>query len=113
VPLGFDLAALAAIDDEARRTARAALGITMATAVVTTVGRLTAIKNHALLLEAACRLDPASAGAHADLAAGYYLAGRYAEAWKEVALARRLGAEPSQDLLRALSGKLPDPGGRR
>jgi Flp pilus assembly protein TadD len=64
-------------------------------------------------LEAACRLDPASAGAHADLAAGYYLAGRYAEAWKEVALARRLGAEPSQELLRALSGKLPDPGGRR
>jgi glycosyltransferase involved in cell wall biosynthesis len=56
VPLGFDLAPLSAIDDEARRAARVELGIGPSTRVVTTVGRLTAIKNHALMLEAAARL---------------------------------------------------------
>lgn len=52
VPLGFDLAALAAIDEASRASAREALQIPRDAAVVTTVGRLTAIKNHALLLEA-------------------------------------------------------------
>lgn len=53
IPLGFDLAPLAAIDETARSEARAALGIPPQTRVLTTVGRLTAIKNYALLLEAA------------------------------------------------------------
>jgi glycosyltransferase involved in cell wall biosynthesis len=53
IPLGFDLAPLAALDDEARRRARAALGIEPADEVVTTVGRLTGIKQHRLFLETA------------------------------------------------------------
>jgi glycosyltransferase involved in cell wall biosynthesis len=52
VPLGFDLAPLAAIDEAARVSAREALQVPRDAAVVTTVGRLTAIKNHALLLDA-------------------------------------------------------------
>lgn len=51
VPLGFDLAPFAAVDDEARRAARAALGIPAGVAVVSTVGRLTAIKQPRLFLE--------------------------------------------------------------
>ena len=53
VPLGFDLTTLAAIDDRARQAARAALGIAPATHVVSTVGRLTPIKQHRLFLETA------------------------------------------------------------
>jgi glycosyltransferase involved in cell wall biosynthesis len=53
IPLGFDLAGLAAIDDDARARARAALQIPADAAVVTTVGRLTAIKQQRLFLEAA------------------------------------------------------------
>ena len=53
VPLGFDLSTLAAIDDDARAAARAALDIAPSARVVTTVGRLTAIKQHALFLEVA------------------------------------------------------------
>ena len=53
VPLGFDLTSLAAIDETARLAARAALGIPTGAHVVSTVGRLTAIKQHHLFLEAA------------------------------------------------------------
>ena len=53
VPLGFDLAALGAVDDESRAVARAALGMPPDALVITTVGRLTAIKNHELFLEVA------------------------------------------------------------
>jgi len=53
VPLGFDLSALAAIDDRARAAARESLAISVDAHVVTTVGRLTAIKQHHLFLEAA------------------------------------------------------------
>jgi glycosyltransferase involved in cell wall biosynthesis len=53
VPLGFDLAAFAAIDDEARQRARAALNIPPASHVVSTVGRLVPIKQHRLFLETA------------------------------------------------------------
>jgi glycosyltransferase involved in cell wall biosynthesis len=53
VPLGFELGALAAIDDSARAAARAALDLAPSAHVVTTVGRLTAIKQHMLFLEAA------------------------------------------------------------
>jgi glycosyltransferase involved in cell wall biosynthesis len=59
IPLGFDLAALAAIDDDARARARAALQIPARAAVVTTVGRLTAIKQQRLFLEAAQRIAAA------------------------------------------------------
>jgi glycosyltransferase involved in cell wall biosynthesis len=51
IPLGFDLAAFAAIDDRARRDARMALGLAADAQVVTTVGRLTAIKQANLFLE--------------------------------------------------------------
>lgn len=53
VPLGFDLEALAAIDDEGRDAARGALDIPPGLPVVTTVGRLTAIKDQMLFLEVA------------------------------------------------------------
>ncbi len=53
VPLGFDLTSLAAIDENARLAARAALGIPTGAHVVSTVGRLTAIKQQHLFLETA------------------------------------------------------------
>src|SRR5579871_1931744 len=56
VPLGLDLDPFAAIDDQSRRAARAALDIDAATPVVTTVGRLTAIKQHELFLDVAARV---------------------------------------------------------
>lgn len=62
VPLGFDLGPLAAIDHGARRAARITLGIPAGAHVVSTVGRLTAIKDHRLFLETAqliARDDPA------------------------------------------------------
>jgi glycosyltransferase involved in cell wall biosynthesis len=53
IPLGFDLSPFAAIDEAGRSRARAALGIPPGRRVVATVGRLTAIKQHALFLEMA------------------------------------------------------------
>jgi len=63
VPLGFDLDALAAIAAPERQQARAALGLDPRDHVVTTVGRITAIKQHTLFLEAAAQIggvDPAA-----------------------------------------------------
>lgn len=56
IPLGFDLAPFAAIDDDARRDARRALDVPADAPVVTTVGRLTAIKQHDLFLDVVARL---------------------------------------------------------
>ncbi len=56
VPLGFDLHRFAAIDEPARARARAALDIPTGAHVVTTAGRLTAIKDHGLFLEAAAAI---------------------------------------------------------
>jgi glycosyltransferase involved in cell wall biosynthesis len=56
IPLGFDLRALVAIDDVARRAARLALDLPGDAPIVGTVGRLTAIKEHRLFLEAARRI---------------------------------------------------------
>jgi glycosyltransferase involved in cell wall biosynthesis len=56
VPLGFDLTALAAIGDGDRRNARAALGVGERAGVVSTVGRLTAIKQHDLFLDTAAHV---------------------------------------------------------
>jgi glycosyltransferase involved in cell wall biosynthesis len=53
VPLGFDLAPLVALDAPARAAARQALDLDPAAAVVTIVGRLTAIKQHELFLRVA------------------------------------------------------------
>ena len=52
VALGFDLAPFAAVDDTARAQARATLAIPADAEVVSTVGRLTAIKQHRLFLDA-------------------------------------------------------------
>jgi len=63
IPLGFELGALASIDDRARALARERLGIPANAHVVSTVGRLTAIKDHRLFFEAARRVavaDPAA-----------------------------------------------------
>jgi glycosyltransferase involved in cell wall biosynthesis len=52
VPLGFDLSAFAAIDDARRVAARASLDLPATARVVSTVGRLTGIKQHGLFLDA-------------------------------------------------------------
>ena len=59
VPLGFDLSALEAVNDAARAAARAELGLPTDALVISTVGRLTAIKQHELFLEAARRVRAA------------------------------------------------------
>jgi glycosyltransferase involved in cell wall biosynthesis len=53
VPLGFDLDRLTAIGDADRGAARAALGIPASATVVSTAGRLTAIKRYDLFLDTA------------------------------------------------------------
>jgi glycosyltransferase involved in cell wall biosynthesis len=53
VPLGFDLDRLTAIEDADRRAARTALGIPAEAPVVSTAGRLTAIKRYDLFLDTA------------------------------------------------------------
>ena len=53
IQLGFDLAPLLHIDEAQSTAARRSLDISPDAFVVTTVGRLTAVKNHALLIEAA------------------------------------------------------------
>jgi glycosyltransferase involved in cell wall biosynthesis len=63
VPLGFDLTPLLAVDDVARQAARSALGIPTGAHVVSTVGRLTAIKQHRLFLETAQRIGQRDASA--------------------------------------------------
>jgi glycosyltransferase involved in cell wall biosynthesis len=63
VPLGFDLSAFESVDDAARMAARQSLGIDARAHVVTTVGRLTAIKQHGLFLDTFARV--AAADPHA------------------------------------------------
>lgn len=53
VPLGFDLAPFATVDAQARQQARVALNLPAAATVVTSVGRLTSIKQPQLFLETA------------------------------------------------------------
>lgn len=55
VPLGFDLAPFSAVDAAARATARRELDIPDGVPVISTVGRLTAIKQHRLFLDIAQR----------------------------------------------------------
>ena len=52
VPLGFDLSSFAAVDEEMRARARVELHLPAGADVVSTVGRLTAIKQHRLFLDA-------------------------------------------------------------
>ncbi len=56
VALGFDLSPFAAIDDDARAAARRELNLPAGAPVVTTVGRLTAIKQHRLFMETVKRV---------------------------------------------------------
>src|SRR5687768_16866413 len=60
VPLGFDLSAFAAVGDGTRMQARRELNIPESAAVVSTVGRLTAIKQHRLLLDTIARAAKAN-----------------------------------------------------
>jgi glycosyltransferase involved in cell wall biosynthesis len=85
IALGFDLHALIAIDDEARRMARLSLEIPGDAHVVSTVGRLTAIKQHRLFLEAAQRI------ARQDAAALFLIAGDGELRSQLEQLARELG----------------------
>lgn len=57
VPLGFDLSPFAAIDDAARAAARLELNVPAGVPVVSTVGRLTAIKQHRLFLDTIARVS--------------------------------------------------------
>ena len=52
VPLGFDLSSFAAVDEAMRARARRELSLPPEAEVVSTVGRLTAIKQHRLFLDA-------------------------------------------------------------
>ncbi|HUQ88802.1 MAG TPA: glycosyltransferase [Vicinamibacterales bacterium] len=56
VPLGFDLSSFAAVDDAARVSARRELGVDESAEVISTVGRLTAIKQHRLFLDTIARV---------------------------------------------------------
>ena len=56
VPLGFNLARFLSIDDDQGQRARTALDLPSDAIVVTTVGRLTAIKQHGLFLDMAAAL---------------------------------------------------------
>jgi glycosyltransferase involved in cell wall biosynthesis len=53
IPLGFELGGFSSIDDRARLAARETLGIPAGSHVVSTVGRLTGIKDHRLFIETA------------------------------------------------------------
>jgi glycosyltransferase involved in cell wall biosynthesis len=68
VPLGFDLAPFAAIDAPARGEARRALDLPAGALVITTVGRLTAIKQHRLFLDTVKRVLAVHPGAIAVIA---------------------------------------------
>jgi glycosyltransferase involved in cell wall biosynthesis len=70
VPLGFDLAPFAAVDDHARSEARRALDLPAGAPVITTVGRLTAIKQHTLFLDTFARVLKRHPGAIALVAGG-------------------------------------------
>ncbi len=70
VPLGFDLAPFAAVDDRARSDARHSLGLPVDAKVVATVGRLTAIKQHRLFLDTVKRVLQQHPDAVAVLAGG-------------------------------------------
>jgi glycosyltransferase involved in cell wall biosynthesis len=56
VPLGFDLSSFAAVDDAARVAARRELAVPDGAKIVSTVGRLTAIKQHRLLLDTVAKV---------------------------------------------------------
>jgi len=93
VPLGFELGPLLAVDDAARREARGTLGIPADAHVVSTVGRLTAIKQHALFLETAQRI------AQRDADALFLIAGDGELRGSLEATARALGIEPQTRFL--------------
>jgi glycosyltransferase involved in cell wall biosynthesis len=88
IELGFDLAPLLAIDDDARQAARRTMGIPAEAHVVSTVGRLTAIKQTRLFLETAQRISRDDPGALFVIAGDGELRGELESA------ARTLGIEP-------------------
>jgi tetratricopeptide (TPR) repeat protein len=60
-------------------------------------------------LETAVRLRPDYAIAHYNLATALFLEERFAEAWREVALARRHGFEPPAAFVDQLQARMPAP----
>lgn len=70
VPLGFDLAPFAAVDDRARAEARQTLNLPAGSPVISTVGRLTAIKQHRLFLDTVKRVVAIHPDALAVIAGG-------------------------------------------
>ena len=59
----------------------------------------------------AARLQPDFGMTHNNLAVDYYYVGNFAEAWREVHLARKYNTSVHPGFLEALSEKMPDPGG--
>lgn len=57
----------------------------------------------------ALAFDPKFGRAHNNLAVALFMSGRYAEAWNEVMLAKKYGAEPNPNFLRGLSEKMQKP----
>lgn len=57
----------------------------------------------------AIELKPDLAEAHNNLAVAYFSEGKYAEAWREVMLAKKYGLEPTPSFIRALSQKMSKP----
>src|SRR5262249_40901437 len=75
VPLGFDLEPFLAVDRAGRVEARDRLGVPAAADVVSTVGRLTAIKDQRLFLQVAARIAQRRPGAVFLIAGGGELRG--------------------------------------
>jgi glycosyltransferase involved in cell wall biosynthesis len=90
VPLGFDLSALTAIDDQARAAARRSLGLDDRAHVIATVGRLTAIKQHHLFLETARLVAQADASALFLIAGDGELRAALEETTRDFGLADRV-----------------------
>ncbi|MEW6314593.1 MAG: tetratricopeptide repeat protein [Pseudomonadota bacterium] len=61
------------------------------------------------LLLKAQQLEPENGMHHARLALYYFLAGKYAKAWEHVHGAEALHAEISENFLRSLRSRMPDP----
>ncbi len=57
----------------------------------------------------ALQARPEFAQAHSNLALAYFDEGKFKEAWKEVHLCRKYGAEPHPGFIQALAERMPDP----
>jgi glycosyltransferase involved in cell wall biosynthesis len=90
IPLGFDLDQMAAIGDAERQAARRVIGLAADAHVVSTVGRLTAIKQHDLFLNAARLIAANDAHAHFLVTGDGELRGALEQQARDAGLADRV-----------------------